>query len=90
MIDLTLVALQSVQNQNVAIDSAWFQSPVQSLNQPNPLVVKVHNHSDREIPNIRMSLSIDDQTRPLGTLTIPAKTSIYDTIDVPVLHTGWY
>ncbi|MCH2022796.1 MAG: BatA domain-containing protein [Saprospiraceae bacterium] len=90
LIDLTLVALQSVQNHNVAIDSAWFQSPVQSLNQPNPLVVKVHNHSDREIPNIRMSLSIDDQTRPLGTLTIPAKTSIYDTIDVPVLHTGWY
>ncbi|MDC0231190.1 BatA domain-containing protein [Aureispira] len=90
LINLTLVALQSVQNHNVAIDSAWFQSPVQSLNQPNPLVVKVHNHSDREIPNVRMSLFIDDQTRPIGTLTIPAKTSIYDTIDVPVLHTGWY
>lgn len=89
-ISLNLVPLQSVQNQNVAIDTAWFQSPVQSLNQPNPLIVKVRNLSDREIPNVRMSLSIDKQTRPVGTLTIPAQTSVYDTIDVPVLRTGWY
>jgi hypothetical protein len=89
-ISMTLVPLQSVQNQNVAIDTAWFQSPVQSLNQPNPLVVKVRNLSDREIPNVRMSLYIDNQTRPIGTLTIPAQTSVYDTIDVPVLRTGWY
>ncbi len=89
-VNLTLVPLQSVQNQNVAIDTAWFQSPVQSLNQPNPLVVKVRNLSEREIPNVRMSLYIDNQTRPIGTLTIPAQTSVYDTIDVPVLRTGWY
>lgn len=87
---LYLVPLQSVQNQNVAIDSAWFQSPVQSLNQPNPMVVKVRNLSDVEIPNVRMSLTVDGQNRPVGTLTIPAQTAIYDTVDVPVLRTGWY
>ncbi len=89
-VQVNLVPLQSVQSQNVAIDSAWFQSPVQSLNQPNPMVVKVRNWSDREIPNIRMSLDIANQTRPVGTLTIPAQTSVYDTIDIPVLKTGWY
>ncbi|MGH1337743.1 MAG: BatA domain-containing protein [Aureispira sp.] len=89
-VQVNLVPLQSVQSQNVAIDSAWFQSPVQSLNQPNPMVVKVRNWSDREIPNVRMSLEIGNQTRPVGTLTIPAETSVYDTIDVPVLKTGWY
>ena len=89
-IDLTIVPLQSVQNQNVAIDSAWFQSPVQSLNQPNPLIVKVRNLSKKEIPGLRMSLQIDNQTRPLGTLNLPALTAIYDTVDVPVLRTGWH
>lgn len=89
-IALYLVPLQSIQNQNVAIDTVWFQSPVQSLNQPNPLVIKVRNWSDREISNVRISLSIDNQSRPLGTLTIPAQTSVYDTVDVPVLRTGWY
>lgn len=89
-VQVSLVPLQSVQSQNVAIDSAWFQSPVQSLNQPNPMVVKVRNWSDREIPNVRMSLNVANQTRPVGTLTIPAQTSVYDTIDVPVLKTGWY
>ena len=79
-IDLTIVPLQSVQNQNVAIDSAWFQSPVQSLNQPNPLIVKVRNLSKKEIPGLRMSLQIDNQTRPLGTLNLPALTAIYDTV----------
>lgn len=88
--NLNLVPLQSVQNQNIAIDSAWFLSPVQSLNQPNPLVVKIRNYTDQSISNISMSLSLDNQTRPLGTLTIPAQTSIIDTIDVPVLRTGWH
>lgn len=89
-VDLNLVPLESVQNQNVSIDTAWFQSPVQSLNQPNPLVVKVRNWSNQEIPNVRLSLTIDQQTRPLGTLDIPAQTAVYDTVDVPVLRTGWY
>jgi len=87
---LTLIPLQSVQNQNVAIDTAWFQSPVQSLNQPNPLVVKVRNLSDTETPNVRMSLEINGKPRPVGTLTLPAQTSVYDTIDVPVSETGWH
>lgn len=89
-INLTLVPLQSVQSQNIAIDTAWFQSPVQSLNQPNPLVVKVRNLSSTEVPNVRMSLSIKGQSRPIGTLTLPAETVVYDTIDVPVLETGWH
>ena len=37
-----------------------------------------------------MSLQIDNQTRPLGTLNLPALTAIYDTVDVPVLRTGWH
>lgn len=87
---LTLIPLQSVQNRNVSIDSAWFQSPVQTLNQANELMIKVHNWSDVEISNVRLVLTIDGEERPVGTLNIPAKSSVTDTVNVTVTKTGWH
>lgn len=87
---LYLIPLQSVQNRNVSIDSAWFRSPVQSLNASNELLVKVHNWSDVEMSNVRLSLTIDGEERPVGQLTIPAKSAITDTVSVSVIKTGWH
>jgi hypothetical protein len=87
---LNLIPLQSVQNRNVGIDTAWFESPVQSLNQPNALIVKVHNYSDVEMSNIRISMSLNGELRPGGTLIIPPKTSVLDTLNVTITKTGWY
>lgn len=87
---LNLIPLQSVQNRNVSIDTAWFESPVQSLNQPNALIVKVHNLAEVEMNNVRLSLTLNGELRPGGTLTIPAKTSVYDTVNVTITKTGWY
>lgn len=89
-IAMNLVPLQSVQNRNISIDTAWFESPVQSLNQPNALVVKVRNLGEVEMPNIRLSLSLNAELRPIGTLTLAAKTAVYDTINVTITKTGWY
>lgn len=85
---LNLVPLQAVQERNISIDSAWFDAPVQMLNQSNPLVVQVRNLSSQEAENIRLSIRYDGQTKPVGTLSIPAESVVQDTVNIPILRPG--
>ena len=89
-LEVNLIPLQSVQEKNISIDSAWFDSPVQMMNQTNTLVIRVKNHSDREAENIRLSLKHEGQVKPVGTLTIPPRASKTDTINITILRTGWH
>lgn len=88
--DINLIPLQSVQEKNISIDSAWFDAPVQMLNQTNPLIVKVANLSNEPVENIRLSIRQDGQVKPVGTLSIPAKSSVTDTVNITILRTGWH
>ncbi len=87
---LNLIPLLSAKRRNVSVDSAWFLSPVVTLNQPNPLIVKIKNHSEVEMPALRVSLTLDGQQRPEGSVAIAADGVYYDTINVTVLKTGWH
>ena len=87
---LNLVPLQAVQERNISIDSAWFDAPVQMLNQSNPLVVQVRNLSAQEAENIRLSIRYDGQTKPVGTMSIPAESVVQDTVNVSILRPGRY
>ncbi|MGK0388234.1 MAG: hypothetical protein ACI94Y_000962 [Maribacter sp.] len=89
-IDFNLVPLQSVRKQNISLDSAWFAAPVQMLNQNNKLLVKVRNLSDEKAENVRLTLNHGGQTKPMGTLTIPAQSEIIDTVNITVLKAGWH
>ncbi|MEZ5045196.1 MAG: BatA domain-containing protein [Saprospiraceae bacterium] len=88
--DVNLIPLQSVEERNINIDSAWFDSPVQMLNQTSPLMVKVRNLSPEDAENIRLSINYDGQTKPVGTLSIPANSSVIDTVNFTISRTGWY
>ena len=88
--EVNLIPLQSVQEKNISIDTAYFDSPVQMLNQTNTLVIRVRNYSDEAAENVRLSLRHEGQTKPVGTLTIPARSSKTDTINITVLRTGWH
>ena len=85
---VNLVPLQSVQEKNISIDSAFFEVPVQMLNQTNPLLVRVTNHGDTPAENIRLTLRYEGQTKPVGTLRIPAGATVTDTVNVTILRTG--
>jgi Aerotolerance regulator N-terminal len=90
LFDVNLVPLQSVQEKNISIDSCWFDAPVRMLNQTNSLVVKIKNHSDEAVDNIRLAVHYDGQTKPVGTLSIPARSSVTDTVNITILKTGWH
>jgi len=88
-LELNLLPLQSVQEKNISLDSAWFEAPVQMINQTNTLLVKVKNHSDEPADNIRLTIKQDGQVKPVGTLSIPANSSVTDSINLTILRTGW-
>ena len=87
---LILVPVQSVQEKNVTIDSAWFEVPVQMLNQTSKLIIRVTNYSSDKIENIKLTSSVDGQEKPVNTLELPAGESVYDTANLTILKTGWH
>lgn len=89
-LSVSLVPLRSVKPANLSIDSAWFEAPVPMPNQTNLLMVKVSNHSDQKVEQAALSLEYEGQTKPAGTLEIPARSSVTDSVLISVLHTGWH
>lgn len=87
--EVNLVPLQAVKENNVSIDSVWFESVIPSLNQNNKLFVKVSNYGSEEKENLRVSLIQNGQTRPEGTIDIEANSSITDTINILFTEAGW-
>ncbi len=85
-----LLALKSVQEKNVAIDSAWFDSPVQMLNQNSVLLFSIHNYTPDDADNIRVTISLDGQERPEGTVDITGGQIRIDTSNITVLKSGWH
>ena len=90
ILDVNLIPLQAVQEKNIAIDSAWFEAPVQMMNQTNPLVVRLHNYSKEDVESIKLTLHYDGQDKPVGMVNLKANASVTDTINLTVLKTGWH
>lgn len=88
--EINLVPLQAVQERNVGIDSAWFEAPVQMVNQTNDLLVSVRNYSTEDADNVRLTIRYENQTKPVGTLNIPAGSAVTDTVPITILRTGWH
>lgn len=90
LMDINLVPMRAVQERNVSIDSAWFESPVQILNQPANLFVRISNRSDEDAEEVRLALRHDGQSKPVGSLRIRARSSSLDTVSFNILHAGWH
>ena len=89
-LEVNMVPLQSVQEKNISVDSAWFDAPVQLVNQTNRLVIRVKNHSNEDAENLRLSLKYDGQEKPVGTLSVPAGATAIDSVNISIQRTGWH
>lgn len=85
-----LLPVKSVQEKNVAIDSAWFLSPVQMLNQTSTLLFSIHNYAPEDADNIRITVVVDGQERPEGSVDINGGEIKLDTSHITVLKAGWH
>ncbi len=88
--EVVLVPFESVEQRNLTVDSAWFQAPIQMLNETNRMIVKVRNLSDQPAEDVRVTLRLDGKTNPQGNLDIPAKGFALDTLNLTVLSNGWH
>ncbi len=89
-LNIFFVPLQSVEQQNVFIDSIWFSSPVQMLNQPNKIMVRIRNTGNARVENSRLNLKINDQTKAFEEFSVNAMSSIEDTITYTITEAGWH
>lgn len=90
LLTINLVPMRAVQENNVSIDSVWFDNPVQILNQPANLLVKISNRGNETAEEVRLSLRHDGQTKPVGAVKIPAGASRLDTVHFNILQPGWH
>lgn len=88
-ISTSLVPLRAVQEKNLSLDSCWFESPVVLSGETARLLVRVTNYDINDAENIRVSLDYEGTSKPVGSINIPAGTSVTDTLSVHIGGTGW-
>ncbi len=84
-----LIPLQSIRENNVSIDTAFFESPILLPGQQNQIVFQLTNHGVSLINELRTTLNLNGQEYPGPVLEIPAGKSITDTIPLNILNPGW-
>lgn len=74
---------------NVAVDSVWVLSPNHQPGANERIVVQLKNYSEEQAKNIPIKLSINNQQKGLGAVTIPAGKTVKDTLNFSGLTAGW-
>ncbi|MEH3114648.1 BatA domain-containing protein [Pedobacter terrae] len=74
---------------NVAVDSVWTLSPNHQPDANERLVVQLTNYSEEPAKNIPLKLTLNNQQKGLGAVSIPAGKTVKDTLNFSGLKAGW-
>ena len=85
-LNIYFIPLKVINANNLSIDSCWFTSPVQQINQQVELIVRIRNYSDQNFEKIPLKLSINDQQKALASFDILAGS----VMDIPLSYTNHY
>ena len=86
---LNFVPIRAVVSQNVSIDSVWLASPVQLVGEPVELLVALTNHGNEDADAVRISARSAGSTQPFGTKSVPAYSTVVDTLRLSAQRPGW-
>ncbi|MBL4654552.1 MAG: BatA domain-containing protein [Bacteroidia bacterium] len=68
--ELYFIPLNTAQQQNISVDSCWFQSPILQLNQQCELSVVVKSLTNQKADNVPIQLSINGKQKALTSCSI--------------------
>lgn len=89
LFQIYLIPIQSIQENNLSIDTAYFYSPVLLPGQTNTLIYKVSNYGISDAEDVRASFVLNGQEYPVSSLNIAAGKFVTDTIPVNFSSNGW-
>ncbi|MFT7587985.1 MAG: hypothetical protein ACI959_000190 [Limisphaerales bacterium] len=89
VIQTCLVPLKGIEQRNLAIDTAWFEAPVQVNGQQAQIRVRIHNYGNEDADQVAIKLTINENTEAIGDLAVPAGTWVEDTLTYTVNGIGW-
>ncbi|MGM0649329.1 MAG: BatA domain-containing protein [Bacteroidota bacterium] len=73
--DMQAVLVSAVQQENLSIDSVWFDSPFRQAGKPEQLSVLIKNHGDQAYGDIPVHLKLNDSLRAVSSLNIEEDAS---------------
>lgn len=84
-----LVPVQSIQENNLSVDTAYFSAPLLLPGQSNTLVYKVSNYGTSDVEDVRSSYLLNGQEYPVSSLDLVSGKTIYDSIQISFPNQGW-
>jgi hypothetical protein len=86
-LSVNLVQLEPSTEDNIYIDSVWFESPVRKIGTSEALRVRIVNTGRESLSNIPLKLSINGRQRAIGSFGVEGEsqvdTSLYFTHETP-------
>ncbi len=79
---------KAVQNENIYVDSVWFESPVQSINLPLELHFRIVNQSEKPVEDLNIQLNINNKDKSFKTVKIEANSFVEDKLNFSHANPG--
>ena len=86
---INLIRILATPQPNIAIDSVWLVSPLHQPNAAEKLVIRLHNYGEEKAQKVPVKLSINNETKALGSYDLEAKSVRQDTLRFSGLKAGW-
>ena len=84
-----VVPVASQKQSNIYIDTCYFSSPYVQINSPSELLVRIRNASQEDVQNIPVKFTVNGMQKSLGSVDVPAKGTVTDTLNFTSTSGGW-
>ncbi len=81
--------LPPIDQQNIYIDSCWFESPYVALNESNKLMVRIKNASSSDADNGSLNLKLNNVQKAIASYSVSKNAATTVEMNITLNSTGW-